>query len=447
MSKKKTKFVCKECGKVESKWMGRCTYCGSWNSFEEKINEDEDESQKRVKISTKAKVELLDEIEISKQMRIKTGFGEFDRVLGGGIMKGSSILIGGEPGIGKSTLMLETIVNCSKNNKVLYVSGEESASQIKQRALRLKINTKKTYIYNDTKIENLLDVIEEIQPEIIVIDSLQTLVSTKINSIAGSLNQIRGCSMDLIGKSKQMNSSVFFIGHVTKDGTIAGPKIIEHLVDTVLYFDQSTTGLRMIRAAKNRFGSVDEIGIFKMSEKGLEAINNPSGLFVNKREKNHLPPGISFTPIIEGSRIFIVEIQALIIPAKSGYSRIYSDKIDVSRVTRIAAILERHANMQFSNYDIYVNVGGGIKINEVSIDLAIAVALSSSLKGVSFRENCVTFGELSLAGEIRPINYKEKRIKASLEMGFDEVFSPYDYSNKNLKSVKCYNIKDIVNLI
>lgn len=447
MSKNKIKFICRECGKVESKWMGRCTNCGAWNSFEEKAIEKEEPSGKRVKIETDETLKILENIEISQNMRMSTGFAEFDRVLGGGVMKGSAILLGGDPGIGKSTLMLETIVNCSEKHKVLYVSGEESASQIKQRANRLNLNSNKTYIYNDTKVENLIKVINDLEPEIIVIDSLQTLISSQISSIAGSSSQIRSCTMDLIGVAKQMQSSIFFIGHVTKDGVIAGPKIIEHLVDTVLYFDQSSSGLRMIRATKNRFGSVDEIGIFMMSEKGLIAVSNPSGLFITKREKKGLPAGIAFTPIIEGSRVFIVEIQALTIPSKGGISRIYSDRIDVSRVTRIAAILERHTNLQFSNYDIYVNVGGGIKLKEVSIDLAIALALASSYKGLPLRENCVAFGELSLAGEVRLINYNQKRIKASIEMGFNEVISPYDYSNKKIKSIKGLNIFDIIKLI
>ncbi|MGD1823276.1 MAG: DNA repair protein RadA [Pleomorphochaeta sp.] len=447
MSKNKTNFVCRECGKVESKWMGRCTSCGSWNSFEEKKIEFAEDKGKRINITKTGEVQILDDVKISESMRMKTGFNEFDRVLGGGIMKGSAILIGGEPGIGKSTLMLQTIANCSDSYKVLYISGEESASQIKQRAIRLELDTKKLFIYNDTKLENLLDVIDQIKPEILIIDSLQTLTTNTVNSIAGSPNQMRSCSMELIGKIKQLNSSVFLIGHVTKEGSLAGPKIVEHLVDTVLYFDQSSNGLRMVRAVKNRFGSVDEIGIFRMNEKGLELISNPSGLFVNKREKGHLPPGISYTPVIEGSRIFIVEIQALTIPSKGGYSRIFSDRIDISRVTRIAAILERHTNLQFSNYDIYVNVGGGIKLKEVSIDLAIAIALASALKRVSFKENCVAFGELSLAGEIRPINYNEKRVKASIEMGFNEVVSPYSYSKKDIKSIKGFSIKDVIELI
>ena len=447
MSKNKIKYVCKECGKVESKWMGRCTSCGSWNSFEEQQIEKKEEKGKRIKISNEYKAKILNDVSISENMRMQTGFNEFDRVLGGGIMKGSSILIGGEPGIGKSTLMLQTIVNCSNNYKVLYVSGEESASQIKQRAIRLKLDTKKTYIYNDTKLENLLAVIDEIKPEILVVDSLQTLTTNDITSIAGSSVQMRSCSMELVGIIKQLNSSIFLIGHVTKDGTIAGPKIIEHLVDTVLYFDQSTSGLRMIRSTKNRFGSVDEIGIFRMREKGLEIVSNPSGLFINKREKGHLPAGISYTSVIEGSRSFVVEIQALTIPSKSGYSRIYSDRIDVSRVTRVAAILERHTNLQFSNYDIYVNVGGGIKLNETSIDLALAIALSSSLKNSSFKENCVAFGELSLAGEIRPISYNEKRLKAALEMGFNEIVSPYNYDEKKVNSIKCFNINEIIERI
>lgn len=447
MKNKNTKYVCSECGKVESKWMGRCTTCGSWNSFEEQVIEVEEKVGKRVNISNTNKPVILDEIEIEKEMRFHTGFNEFDRVLGGGIMKGSAILLGGEPGIGKSTLMLQTVANCSKSYKVLYVSGEESSSQIKQRANRLNLNSSQIYIYNDTKIENLLSVIDDIDPQIIVIDSLQTLSSSQIASIAGSSTQMRSCAMELIGRAKKSGASLFFIGHVTKDGNIAGPKIIEHLVDTVLYFDQTSSGVRIVRAVKNRFGSVDELGIFMMGEKGLTVVDNPSGLFLNKRAKGHLPPGISFTAVVEGTRTFIVEIQALTIPTKSGYSRIYSDRIDISRVTRVAAILERHANLHFSNHDIYVNVGGGIKLKEVSIELALAIALTSSLRGEVFRESSIAFGELSLAGEVRPVNFSSKRIKAAVDMGFKEVVSPHTTSSKKIKPFCCHHITEVLNLV
>lgn len=447
MKNKNIKFVCNECGKVESKWMGRCTSCGSWNSFEETLVETEEKPGKRVNISTTSKPLILDEIVIESEMRFQTGFNEFDRVLGGGIMKGSAILLGGEPGIGKSTLMLQTVANCSKQYKVLYVSGEESSSQIKQRADRLKLNSSNIYIYNDTKIENLMTVIDEINPQIIVIDSLQTLSSSEISSIAGSPSQMRSCAMELVGKTKQIGASLFLIGHVTKDGTIAGPKIVEHLVDTVLYFDQTTNGVRIVRAVKNRFGSVDELGIFMMSDKGLTVVENPAGLFLSKRAKGHLPPGISFTPVIEGSRTFIVEIQALTIPSKNGYSRIYSDRIDVSRVTRVAAILERHANLHFSDHDIYVNVGGGIKLNEVSIELALAIALTSSLKGEVFRESCIAFGELSLAGEVRPVTFSSKRIKAAIDMGFEDVVSPHSATSKKINNYKCHHITEVLKIV
>ncbi len=447
MKKSNIRYVCSECGKVESKWMGRCTSCGSWNTFEEELIESSEKTGKRVNISSNKKPLILEDVEIETEMRFSTGFNEFDRVLGGGIMKGSAILLGGEPGIGKSTLMLQTIANCSKTHKVLYVSGEESSSQIKQRALRLNLDSSNIYIFNDTKLENLIKVIDDISPQLIIIDSLQTLSSTENPSIAGSSSQMKSCTMELVGKAKQCDSALFLIGHVTKEGTIAGPKIVEHIVDTVLYFDQTSNGVRIIRAVKNRFGSVDELGIFMMSEKGLTVVDNPSGLFLNKRAKGHLPPGIAFTAVIEGSRTFIVEIQALTIPTKTGYSRIYSDRIDVSRVTRVAAILERHANLRFSDHDIYVNVGGGIKLKEVSIELALAIALTSSLKNEVFRESCIAFGELSLAGEVRPVNFGSKRIKAAVDMGFEEVVSPHTTTIKKIKNYKCHHITEVLNIV
>ncbi len=442
MKEKALQFVCTQCGRTESKWLGRCPDCGSWNSFEEElVQSQQGKPGKAAQISLETKPVSLEDIQVEPGFRYESGISELDRVLGGGVMRGSSILLGGEPGIGKSTLMLQMIEKCSLERTVLYVSGEESPSQVKLRAQRLGLSLSKISIFCDTRIEVLVTILEKMKPHVVVVDSLQTLSSSEVASPAGSVNQIRFCSTELVGISKQLGISLFLVGHVTKEGVLAGPKVIEHLVDTVLYFDQVGSGVRLIRAAKNRFGSVDEIGIFHMGEKGLSAVTNPSSFFITDREGENAPPGIAYTAVVEGSRTFLVEIQALTVPSKSGFSRVYSDRIDTARVTRIAAILERHAQVRLNDQDIYVNVAGGMKLNEVSIDLPLALALWSALKGVPLPSSLVSYGELSLAGEVRTVGFAEKRKKASSELGFQRVLLPK--SNKTKGNLKIYPVDTI----
>ncbi|MDD3056751.1 MAG: DNA repair protein RadA, partial [Sphaerochaeta sp.] len=417
MKSKDVHYVCSQCGRSETKWLGRCPDCGSWNTFEEEAVKSVPDGKHAV-ISTLSKPVSLESVVIDPLFRYETGIGELDRVLGGGVMRGSSILLGGEPGIGKSTLMLQVLEKCSLGRKVLYVSGEESPSQVKLRAQRLGLKLSSIDIFCDTRAEILESLLTSSKPDVVVIDSLQTLSSEELPSPAGSVNQIRFCSTLLVGICKQLGISLFLIGHVTKEGVLAGPKVIEHLVDTVLYFEQVSSGVRLVRAAKNRFGSVDEIGIFSMHEKGLTAVANPSSFFITDRTGTALPPGISYTAVIEGSRTFLVEIQALTTVAKNGYSRIYSERIDTARVTRVAAILERHAGVRLGDQDIYVNVAGGMKLSEVSIELPLALALWSALSGKSLPKGLVSFGELSLAGEVRSVGFPEKREKAAKELGF-----------------------------
>ncbi|WP_320129084.1 DNA repair protein RadA [uncultured Sphaerochaeta sp.] len=425
MKDRAVQFVCTQCGRIETKWLGRCPDCGSWNSFEEEMATPPSQKMgKAAVIDTKTSPVFLKDINIDPGFRFETGISELDRVLGGGVMRGSSILLGGEPGIGKSTLMLQMIEKCSLGKSVLYVSGEESPSQVKLRAERLGLSLEKISIFCDTRIEILANVLEKTKPDVVVIDSLQTLSSSEVPSPAGSVNQIRCCSTELVGLSKQLGISLFLIGHVTKEGVLAGPKVIEHLVDTVLYFDQAGSGVRLIRAAKNRFGSIDEIGIFHMSDKGLIAVTNPTSFFITEREGENTPPGIVYTAVIEGTRTFLVEIQALTIPAKSGFSRVYSDRIDNARVNRVAAVLERHAGIRLNDQDIYVNVAGGMKISEVSVELPLALALWSAVQGVSLPSKLLAFGELSLSGEVRNVSFSEKREKAAGELGFSRVLVP-----------------------
>ena len=350
-------YVCSECGREETKWMGRCPSCGSWNTFTEEkvIKESKDKTQAAMPIIDKA-LKKLSDVNVDKAFRFSSGISELDRVLGGGIMRPSSILVGGEPGIGKSTIMLQMISSAAEIGKVLYVSGEESPSQVKLRAERLKLNLEKINIFCDTRLEALVEAVEDLKPAVVVVDSLQTLSTSTVPSIAGSPNQMRACCYALSMLAKTNDIALFLIGHVTKEGTIAGPKIVEHLVDTVLYFESSDNGVRFLRAAKNRFGSVDEIGIFQMEEEGLKAVKDPSEFFISNRKDSEMPAGIAYTAVVEGSRTFLVEIQALTIPAKSGFSRVYSDRVDTARVNRIAAILERHAGLHLSDQDIYVNI-------------------------------------------------------------------------------------------
>lgn len=436
-----TQFVCSQCGYTSSKWLGRCPDCNSWNSFtEEKI----EKSKKISKDSIQTNSVPLSQVPYESEFRFGSGIDELDRVLGGGIVRASSVLVGGEPGIGKSTLMLQVVAGCSDKRKVLYVSGEESASQVRQRAERLGLNLDRINILCETKLDRILHVLEEEKPQIVVLDSLQTLYSQEFTSTPGSVTQIRTCCMEVTGLCKRIGTSVFLIGHVTKEGTLAGPKIIEHMVDTVLYFEQASMGVRLIRAAKNRFGSVDEIGIFNMTGGGLEGVKDPTSFFISERQDGELPPGIAYTAITEGSRTFIVEVQALVVDAKSGYSRVYSDKIDNSRVTRIAAILERHGAVRLADKDIYVNIAGGVKVNEVSVELALALALWSACSGQSLPPKMVCFGELSLAGEVRPVNYGDRRLKAAYEMGFDKAVVPYsmNFEEKRILLKRCKKIKE-----
>jgi DNA repair protein RadA/Sms len=445
MKGKEIQYVCSQCGRIETKWLGRCPDCGSWNSFEEEVAKVEP-TGKRAVISTEEKPITLDEVTVDPLFRFETGISELDRVLGGGVMKGSSVLLGGEPGIGKSTLMLQVLAECSKERSVLYVSGEESPSQVKMRAQRLGLNLGRIDIFCDTRSEVLVKLLDASSYEVVVIDSLQTLGSEEIPSPAGSVNQIRFCSTMLVGLCKQKGISLFLIGHVTKEGTLAGPKVIEHLVDTVLYFEQVNSGVRLIRAAKNRYGSVDEIGIFNMGERGLTPVSNPASFFISERGDEPLPAGIAFSAVLEGSRSFLVEIQALTTPAKGGYSRIYSDRIEAARVTRVAAILERHAGLRLGEQDIYVNVGGGIKLSEVAIELPLALALWSALTNRSLPNNMASFGELSLAGEVRSVSYSDKRQKAAKELGFERVLLPKMTAKSGLAQYPARTIKEAIEI-
>jgi len=460
-AKQKSVYVCSECGHQEAKWLGRCPGCGEWNTL---LESSPTPGGKKKNTSKKDKLEALplSEVKTGDRVFIDSGNDETNRVLGGGIVRGASILIGGEPGIGKSTLMLEIAGNAKGKGPVLYISGEESSEQIKMRSERIGINGKKISLLTDTSLERIESVLNSKNPEVIIIDSIQTLISREAGNVPGTVNQIKYCCYEIIQWAKEHNAAVFFVAHVTKEGSIAGPKVIEHLVDTVCYFEHTGNEVRILRSMKNRFGSVDEIGLFSMSEKGLVQVINPSSAFLVFREDS-IPPGIAVASIYEGSRPFLVEIQALVVPAKGGISRIYADKIDSNRVSRVAAVLEKHIELRFSDQDIYVNVAGGIRIQEVGVELPLAVALYSARTGLAVPEKSVLSGELTLAGEIRPIAHRKRRETTAREMGFTRFIAPPERestvrggsgkssvsgSNTAAKSTDgVYNIRDCVKLL
>ena len=446
MKKSKTLYVCDVCGHEEAKWAGRCPACQNWNCFSELTVKPE----KGGKTSGKAddgKILKIQEIESKSAKPLDTGLKEINRVLGGGIIPGSVVLIGGEPGIGKSTLMLQLCRTVSESKKVLYISGEESPSQIKSRSERINgENEGRLELFFKTELSSILKAISRTRADIIIIDSIQTVYSSEIGNIPGTVSQLKYCAQELTDIVKQSQSSLFFVAHVTKEGVIAGPRVVEHMVDTVLYFEHTGNDLRVLRAAKNRFGSVDELGLFRMGEKGLNQIGDPENAFLVKRE-GEIPPGVCIAPVHEGSRIFLVEIQALTVPAKGGISRIYSDRIDSQRISRIAAVIEKHASLKFSDQDIYINVAGGIKIREVGIELSIALALYSARTGIPVPDGIASAGELSLTGEILPVSAADRRINTAANFGIKKFYTPGSlYSDGKIKTgyTSVRNIKDAV---
>ena len=415
--KERSGYVCGSCGHEEPKWLGRCPDCGSWNSFSEVLR-DKKKPGRQEATSVPLQSVKIEEIE-----RIDTGNEEINRILGGGLMRGSSVLFGGEPGIGKSTLMLQIAASLKTKGRILYVSGEESAAQIRLRADRLDVAQERIEILCETDLGIILKLYEQLKPILVIVDSIQTLYAAESGSAPGTVTQIRHCSQEINNRIKARGSCVFFIGHVTKEGIIAGPKVIEHLVDTVVYFDQAGTEIRLVRASKNRFGSTDEVGIYRMTAKGLIPVDNPALLFLEHRSGD-LPAGVAISPLYEGSRTLLVEIQSLVVPAKGGMSRVFSDRIDSRRVSRIAAVLEKHLDLNLSEMDIYVNVAGGIRIDEVGIDLALAMALYSARTNLSLPALSAVLGEVSLAGEIRGVTHIERRVKSARDMGFQRIIGP-----------------------
>jgi len=422
MAKPTTYYLCSSCGKQESKWLGRCPECGAWNSFSE-AHYDQKHSKSHSTAAQQPKAVILSEVDLAQAQRLDSGIPEVNQALGGGLVAGSVILLGGEPGIGKSTLTLQIMDKILTSSSVLLVAGEESPAQVRLRADRLGIKRKNLLILDETRVAMIETVLNTEKPGLVVIDSIQTLKSEEAGNIPGTVNQLKYCAYELSEWARTHRVPMIFIAHVTKGGLIAGPKIIEHMVDAVLQFEEAEGGLRILRALKNRFGSVDEVGIFRMDSGGLTEVENPAEVFLQTR--GGIPPiGSTAAPMIEGSRILLLEIQALAVPAKGGLGRVYSERIDPARVTRVAAVVEKHLGIRFTDQDIYVNVGGGMKISETGVDLPLALALISARLGKALPKGTVSAGELSLAGELRRVPHLRRRLRASLDLGFSHFFGP-----------------------
>lgn len=432
MAKAITKFVCQQCGAESPKWMGRCPQCGEWNSLvETRLPAPSEVAEKMI---SRTKPQKLSQVKSIAQARIKIGIGEFDLVLGGGAVPGSVTLIAGEPGIGKSTLMLQLADSIGRKSKTknytpcLYVSGEESLQQIKIRAQRLGLKTQKVLFFTETNTETICTQINELKPKLVVVDSIQTCWTNSLSGTAGSVGQVRESTAQLLKLAKQEEMPLFLVGHITKAGAIAGPKVLEHMVDTVVYLEGERFGAaRLLRATKNRFGATDEVGVFEMTDQGLVEVTNPSKLFLKQRVKK--VPGSVVVATLEGTRPVLVEIQALVVPTTLAIPRRISQGVDYRRLQLISAVLTKQLKLPLATFDIYVNVAGGIRIEEPASDLGVALAVISSFKGIPLNPKIVCFGEIGLLGEIREVSQTAKRKKEAGKLGFTTIISPEEFAS------------------
>ncbi|HEM2814346.1 DNA repair protein RadA [Streptococcus suis] len=423
MAKKKTTFVCQSCEYHSPKYLGRCPNCGSWSSFVEEVEVAEVKNERVSLTGEKTRPMKLNEVSSIQVARTKTNMEEFNRVLGGGVVPGSLVLIGGDPGIGKSTLLLQVSTQLSTIGTVLYVSGEESAQQIKLRAERLGDIDSEFYLYAETNMQSIRTEIEKIKPNFLIIDSIQTIMSPDISSVQGSVSQVREVTNELMQIAKPNNIATFIVGHMTKEGTLAGPRTLEHMVDTVLYFEgERQHTFRILRAVKNRFGSTNEIGIFEMQSQGLVEVLNPSEVFLEERLDGATGSAIVVT--MEGTRPILAEVQALVTPTMFGNAKRTTTGLDFNRASLIMAVLEKRAGLLLQNQDAYLKSAGGVKLDEPAIDLAVAVALASSYKDKPTNPQECFIGEIGLTGEIRRVNRIEQRINEAAKLGFTKVYAP-----------------------
>ena len=434
MAKIKSVYICSECGHESPKWYGKCPSCGEWNTMNEEIKDTSKSAPaaKKRSFSSYSMPDSIGEISTEDEHRYDTGCKELNRVLGGGIVKGSLILLGGDPGIGKSTVLMQICQYMGDTLKILYISGEESKRQLKLRAIRLGVTSPNLFVMTETDVEIVCEQIKNVKPDLVMIDSIQTMNLTELNSSPGSVTQVRECTNMLMRTAKGLDIPMFVVGHVNKEGSIAGPKVLEHIVDTVLHFEgDKQMSCRILRAVKNRYGSTNEIGVFEMTDKGLKEVENPSVMLLSGRPKN--VSGTCVTCTIEGSRPILAETQGLATQSGYGNARRMATGYDYNRLSMLLAVLEKRAGYYFSNNDTYINIVGGLRVDEPAIDLAIAMALISSLKDTPVDENAVVFGEIGLAGEIRSVSQAQMRINEAVRLGFTRIVLPYH----NLKGVHC----------
>ncbi|MEM7195990.1 MAG: DNA repair protein RadA [Pseudomonadota bacterium] len=443
MTKSKTVYVCRECGSLSGKWSGQCSECGSWNSLEESAQSKPGSSNRFAGFAPSSVVQNLAEVQVSEITRIPSGSKELDRVLGGGMVPGSVVLIGGDPGIGKSTLLLQSMALLADTESVLYVSGEESAEQIALRAHRLGLPSAQLKVMAENRLESTLETVQREQPTLVVADSIQTFYSDELTAAPGSVSQVRECASRLVRFAKQTNCTVVLVGHVTKEGALAGPRILEHMVDCVLYFEgDSAHSFRVIRAIKNRFGAVNEIGVFAMTDRGLKDVANPSAMFINKQEANR--PGSVVLASQEGSRPILVEVQALVDDSVLSNPRRLTIGLEQNRLAMLLAICHRHADISLNGYDVFTNVAGGIRISEPGADLAILLSVISSLKNRALGNDLVVFGEIGLSGELRAVQRGQERLREAAKMGFKRALIPEPNTpRKVISNMELFPVKRI----
>lgn len=434
MAKTKTVFFCQNCGFESSKWMGQCPGCREWNTFAEEPRTVIKRSGTSVSTREAAKPQMLSQIEMSSAPRTTTGIGELDRVLGGGIVQGSLVLVGGDPGIGKSTLLLQVCRNLSSGGKkVLYISGEESLQQIRMRAERMGRFTQELLLLCETNLEEIRETIASSAPEIVIIDSIQTMYSENVSSAPGSVSQVRESTAALMQIAKGMNISIFIVGHVTKEGVVAGPRVLEHMVDTVLYFEGDRhAAYRVLRGVKNRFGSTNEIGVFEMRQEGLAEVKNPSEYMLEGKPEGASGSVVACT--MEGTRPVLLEVQALVCRSNLAFPRRTAAGTDLNRVNLLMAVLEKRAGLGLSSCDAYVNIAGGIRMNEPALDLGIILAIVSSMKDHPIGEKTIAFGEVGLSGEVRSVSMPLQRVREAQKLGFDTVILP-DVCKRQVKDI------------
>jgi len=434
MAKPKTVFVCQNCGAESAKWIGKCPACKEWNTYHEEIIVPVKQLDRTLFAGKeRKKPELLSDVRSDEQNRQLTGINELDRLLGGGLVPGSLILLGGEPGVGKSTLALQIALELT-DRKVLYVSGEESEEQISLRSKRIKKNNPVCYIYSETDLENILVQADNLKPELIIVDSIQTIHTGTLDSSAGTVSQVRECSASLLRYSKITGIPVFLIGHITKDGTLAGPKVLEHIGDVVLYFEGDNNYVyRLLRSVKNRFGSTSELAIFEMSGDGLREVSNPSEMFINQHDDQL--SGISIAATIDGVRPFLIETQALVSTAVYGTPQRSSTGFDIRRLNMLLAVLEKRAGFRLGVKDVFLNITGGIKVDDPAIDLAVITSVLSSNLDIPVEKNICCSGEIGLSGEIRPVSRIEQRIREASKMGFRKIYISRFHRNLSLKGL------------